>query len=440
MRRTLVIVIGAGAVSLAIGLAAMGGCLRSTEFRCGMDNECVNGGVQGRCESGGNCSFPDPNCASGFRFGESFGPFSNECVGGNIPIDAGPDIDAPDAPPDAYVHDARECFGTGMYELCFAMMPPMGTVTLAGTLDTDNDIRCTTMPTDWMTAGQPDACMVIGRLINVNAALVVTGTRPLALVGEIVTISSTLDIASHRGGTTGAAANASQCAAFATAPVNDTNGAGGGAGGSFIGAGGNGGRGEAGSALGGTAAAADAVAPTVLRGGCPGQTGATGTQAAGTRGASGGALYITASVFSMTSAGVINASGAGGAGGGTYSGGSGAGTGGMIVIHAVELGPITGGRLLANGGGGASGGDNNTNGVSGSDPNIAMVTTPATGGPGGNAGANGGNGAAGTTAAQNGAGSQNNKAGGGGGGGGGYIQANVTLPGVTASPDVTVVP
>jgi hypothetical protein len=114
-----------------------------------------------------------------------------------------------------------------------------------------------------------------------------------------VTISSTLDIASHRGGTTGAAANASQCAAFATAPVNDTNGAGGGAGGSFIGAGGNGGRGEAGSALGGTAAAADAVAPTVLRGGCPGQTGATGTQAAGTRGASGGALYLTASVFSM---------------------------------------------------------------------------------------------------------------------------------------------
>jgi hypothetical protein len=436
MRTTFVIGIGAGAALLSVGLAS---CLRSTQFRCSDDTGCLHGATQGRCEATGYCSFPDTRCESGQRFGES-GPGAGQCVDPEPEIDAGPDAPPPDAAIDAYVHDARECFGAGAYQLCFAMMPPMGTVDLSGTLDTVTDTRCIAMPSDWGTAGQQDACLITGSSITVSAALTVTGARPLVLLGETVTIAALLDVASHRGATTGPAANATQCAAFPTTPVARSDGGGGGAGGSFMTKGGDGGRGQNSAATGGTAAVADATAPALLRGGCAGQIGGTGTQASGAVGAGGGAIYIAASVFSMTNTGVINASGAGATGGGTYSGGSGAGAGGMIVIYANQLGSTTGGRLLANGGGGASGGDSGDNGANGSDPNPASITTAAAGGPNAGTGSTGGNGFAGTNQATNGQGSQNNRAGGGGGGGGGYIQINQALPGVTASPTVTVVP
>lgn len=420
--------------------AASTGCLRSTQYQCNTSAQCTSDGVQGRCETGGLCSFPDSRCESGYRFGELAGAQSNQCVGAVV-VDAAVPIDAPpDAPPDAYVHDARECFGGGAYELCFAMMPPMGMVALEGTLDTTTDPRCVPMPQSWIDAGQPDACMVIGRQIDVTATLVVTGTRPLVLVGDVVNVAAVIDIASHRGGTIAAAANATQCAAFGAAAVDDATGGGGGAGGSFMTAGGNGGRGQSATAAGGTAAPADATAPMVLRGGCAGQSGGTGTAAAGAPGPGGGAIYIAAGRLSIPTSGAINASGAGGSGGGTFSGGSGAGAGGMIVIHAVELG-ILAGKLVANGGGGASGGDSNDAGVPGEDPVVATVTTPAPGGiGGGGGGSNGGSGFAGVNQAQPGLGAQNNKAGGGGGGGGGYIQSNVALAGLAASPAVTVVP
>ena len=126
MRGPIVVALGTGAALVAIGLATTGGCLRSTQFRCAADTECVNGGVQGRCESVGLCSFPDPGCESGQRFGEAVGSQSNQCVGATPMIDAAVIDGAPDAGPDAYVHDARECFGAAAYELCFDMMPPMG--------------------------------------------------------------------------------------------------------------------------------------------------------------------------------------------------------------------------------------------------------------------------------------------------------------------------
>jgi len=153
MRGTIVVALGAGTVLFVVGLATTGGCLRSTQYHCSADTECVNSGVQGTCETVGFCSFPDGACQSGRRFGELVGPQSNQCVDELTP-DAGP------PPPDAYVHDARECFGSAGYELCFAMMPPMGIVTLSGALDTTSDARCVAMPASWATAGQPDACMV----------------------------------------------------------------------------------------------------------------------------------------------------------------------------------------------------------------------------------------------------------------------------------------
>ena len=413
---------------LGIALVASG-CLNKPAYECAGSTDCVNGGAQGVCQPDHFCSFMDSSCPSGQRYGDLSGSMGGQCV--PIPIDAY----IPDAPPDAYVYDARECFGGGgAYQLCFAGMPPMGNLALNGNFNTGTDARCMTPPTNWMTAGQPDACMVLGKAITVQT-LTVTGTKPLILLGDTITITGTLDVSSKASGAAGPGLTTTQCGAFVAAPVSDGNGAGGGAGGSFKTLAGDGGRGDAIGSTGGRAAAADSANPAVLRSGCPGQTGGTGTAAAGAPGKGGGVVYLTASKITIT--GAIHASGAGGASGGLLSGGSGGGSGGMIVLHAAETITATGGRVLANGGGGAAGGSNNMNGNAGSDPNPSTPTTAATGGVGG--GAAGGDGFAqghpATTGSQ-----MNNRGGGGGGGGGGYIQTNIAITGATVSPTATLVP
>ena len=65
-------------------------CLRSTSFHCTHDSQCDPGG---RCEDIGYCSFADPNCPDGRRFGDLSDSVSNICVGQQPGIDAG--IDAP---------------------------------------------------------------------------------------------------------------------------------------------------------------------------------------------------------------------------------------------------------------------------------------------------------------------------------------------------------
>lgn len=435
MRAAVLLALIAGAI-VAVIVGGSSGCLRSTQFECSSNVDCTRAGAQGTCEAVGFCSFGDPSCEGGRRYGSLSGPFADQCI-------PPPDAAVPDAPIDAaidaYVHDARECFGGGAYMLCFAGMPPMGAVTLAGALNTSTDPRCApSMPQSWTDAGQPDACMIMGKTIAVTGALTVSGTRPLVLLGDVITIGATIDMASHVNGTLAPGGNASQCAAFLTAPTDDLSFAAGGAGGSFMRPGGIGGRGDNNNAIpGGTPAPMESVMPTILRGGCPGQTGGIAVAPAGAPGAGGGAIFITASNLTITNAGTINVSGAGAAGGGVRAGGSGGGTGGMIVLHVVETITATGGRLLANGGGGSAGGNGAAGGVSGADPAPTAVTTPAAGGasPGGV----GGNGFAGTNLAQDG-GSGNNRSGGGGGGGAGYIQSNKPITGATVSPAPTIVP
>src|SRR6188768_54000 len=128
------------------------GCLGKPKFECAGAGDCEQNGMQGICQPDSFCSFPDSSCPiTGQRYGDLSGPMANQCVG--APIDA--PIDA--YVHDAYVHDARECFGgSGAYSLCFTAMPPMGSVPLAGTLNTDNDVRCMAPPANWMGAGQPD--------------------------------------------------------------------------------------------------------------------------------------------------------------------------------------------------------------------------------------------------------------------------------------------
>ncbi|MBA3398048.1 MAG: hypothetical protein H0T89_35815 [Deltaproteobacteria bacterium] len=433
MRSALLIALFATALAgVVLGLSS---CLSKPRFECASTGDCASSSGPGVCEPDGFCSFTDASCPSGRRYGDLSGPQANQCVG--VPPDAPP---PPDAAPDSYVHDARECFGDGAYQLCFTAMPPMGVVNLAGALDTTTDVRCQpTMPQSWTDSGQPDSCLIMGNSITVSAALTVTGTRPLVLLAETIAVNALLDLASHRAMASGPGAPASQCAAFGSTPVGDATGAAGGAGGSFTRKGGDGGRGNGGGVLGGIAAP-DTVAPTVLRAGCAGQAGgAAGAVTAGAPGQGGGAVYLTASRILISGNGVISASGAGAVGGGSLTGGSGGGTGGMIVLHAAESIAATGGRLVANGGGGSGGAEVNVNGLPGADPVPATQSVPA---PGGNGpGGNGGDGFAGTTAAQNGANAGGNKeTGGGGGGGGGYIQSNRAVTGALVSPPVTVVP
>ena len=83
-------------------LALNASCLRQTEFNCATNAQC---GPSGTCQlvgaSVGYCSFPDSEC--GQRFGESAGPYANQCVGMQGGGDSGITIDGRmiDGPPAA---------------------------------------------------------------------------------------------------------------------------------------------------------------------------------------------------------------------------------------------------------------------------------------------------------------------------------------------------
>jgi hypothetical protein len=409
------------------GIVCATGCLRTTQYRCATDTECGGGGT---CESVGYCSFTDSSCADGRRFGDLSGPYANTCVGGGGGDDAGIDapIDTPDAPP------GPACFGgTGAYQLCFDPAPA-GSLTLSGTLDTATDARCGAIPAPWTTAGQANACIVARGGITITGTLNVIGTRPLVLVAGSISVSGTLDAASHLGGTTGPAAPASQCAAFATAPTANGTGGGGGAGASFTSRGGNGGLGDAATA-GGGAANADATTPVLLRAGCTGQTGGASGVAAGAPGRGGGAVYLAAN--NIVIAGTINVSGSGAAASTMQAGGSGGGSGGTVVLRAMTI--MMSGRVVANGGGGASG-TSNAAGNAGNDPVPTQPTTPAAGGVAVGGGGAGGAGAAGVNpAAAGGDATMPNRSGGAGGGGAGYIELSIAATGGgTFSPTPTI--
>jgi len=82
--------------ALLVIVLAGAGCIRTATFQCAASDQCVRDGVQGTCETVGYCSFPDPACASGARFGDYSVPYANQCVVGEL--DAGMTADAsPDA-------------------------------------------------------------------------------------------------------------------------------------------------------------------------------------------------------------------------------------------------------------------------------------------------------------------------------------------------------
>jgi len=307
------------------------------------------------------------------------------------------------------------CYGATGWLLCLDA-PPTAAIDLTGTIDTGVSPLClAAVPQSWLDAGQPDACVVAGATITSSAEVTVTGARPLVLVANSqLQLASTaiLDIASHRVGGLGPAANAAACITGGNGG-NSANGGGGASGGSFTQPGGNGGDG---AGAGGGGNLATVPVPDVLRGGCPGGRGGTGNAGSAVGGPSGGAVYLVAG-SSISITGFVNASGAGGTGGTGRGGGGGGGAGGMIVLAAPLIDVL--GIMLANGGGGAEGGSDAAAGGNGQDPDPTLPMFPANGGAGGSSSAgDGGAGAAATVGAGNGKNAAGGNSSGGGGGGG----------------------
>ena len=106
------------ALTALLSLGLLAGCFQAGAYDCGGGGKCVNtAGIEGVCEPTGFCSFAEPGCASGRRYGEFAGMgLSGECVPSAAP-------DAPPAPPgDAAVDgsaapDAVVCVKMGP-EIC----------------------------------------------------------------------------------------------------------------------------------------------------------------------------------------------------------------------------------------------------------------------------------------------------------------------------------
>jgi hypothetical protein len=344
---------------------------------------------------------------------------------------------APDAPPDA----SSVCYGTVPFQICLAAAPTTAlTIDVATSLDTGAGTSSGAVLRCAMTvSGATGYCVVAATAITINAKLIATGTRPLVLLAsDSITNTAAIDVSSHRlpVESIGAGADPSVCAA-GTLPTTANGNSGGGAGGSFLGLGGKGGSGGSASGGAGGTPAAAVGSVSVIRGGCPGQSGAGVTP--GARGHGGGAVFLIAG-HKIQIAATITAAGEGGDGGApSAGGGGGGGAGGMIGFDAPTI-TVTGSSLiLANGGAGGEGASTSTSGAAGAD---AAALGAAPGGNGNTA--NGGDGGAGSAGLAGGAGvpgNQGNTAasggGGGGGGGAGIIKGPSTALGNNVSPTAT---
>jgi hypothetical protein len=78
----------------ALLLLTLVGCVKTGSFECDNSAQCTLNGVGGTCTVEGYCAFPDPNCASGMRFGDRSGPTAGQCTSVS-PIQDGSMTDTP---------------------------------------------------------------------------------------------------------------------------------------------------------------------------------------------------------------------------------------------------------------------------------------------------------------------------------------------------------
>ena len=65
---------------VAVALATAAACTGANAFMCSDDSQCSADVVDGVCQPDGLCSFPDPDCDSGQRYGENTGSLAGQCV------------------------------------------------------------------------------------------------------------------------------------------------------------------------------------------------------------------------------------------------------------------------------------------------------------------------------------------------------------------------
>jgi hypothetical protein len=93
-------------VALLIALGLVGpSCHAATLFACARPGDCIDGPIGGACELDGYCSFPDPGCETGRRYGEHApDDIAGACVPGadEPPAEASDDESSTDEPIDAF--------------------------------------------------------------------------------------------------------------------------------------------------------------------------------------------------------------------------------------------------------------------------------------------------------------------------------------------------
>jgi len=276
-------------------------------------------------------------------------------------------------------------------------------------------------------------------------AVTVTGTRPLVLIADTITIAGLLDGGAHADvpgpGGIGASATTKMGRGADGVHTGASQDSGGG-GGAYATRGADGGAsgtstscatelatGGAGGQTWGTAALA------VLAGGAAGGIGSAVACTPSKIGAGGGAIQVSA-FSSLTITGAVNAGGGGGGfglncGANESGAAAGGGSGGSIYLDAplIELQGVIAANGGAGGGGGSSPGSSGTAGADG-----LPSTMYASGGlSGGSYGANGGRGGIGSAAPTAGGNHTCDGNGGGGGGGVGYIVMHAPTGGVSGS-------
>lgn len=93
--------LGGGVLGITLGL----GACADIAFECQSSEQCqVNGA--GQCQSSGYCSFPDPDCASGQRYGLHSGSWSGRCVDEPVEREADGDSSSGNAPSASTAPDA----------------------------------------------------------------------------------------------------------------------------------------------------------------------------------------------------------------------------------------------------------------------------------------------------------------------------------------------
>ncbi len=97
MRVLVAVVLGFVGVGAGVG-ALGGGCVKPGRFECQSSAQCQNGNTPGVCEPTGACSFADPGCSGGRRYG-GFAPdgLANQCIGDAAGDGGMRDAQGPDA-------------------------------------------------------------------------------------------------------------------------------------------------------------------------------------------------------------------------------------------------------------------------------------------------------------------------------------------------------